>query len=232
VCQKHRSMNTYGEWRLPTPFSTSALDEDEWSASRFGRFTPGTHWIGHRVSPRDRLSAVVFVPSALALRLFHSVNVPAEMFTRWSSLSFDHSLRANEIRYAHKGVWPLPIATSIIIFLTSPLTLGESEKWPCDPDCCAFRWHKSLEVDVSGDDSWGDEKNIRWGGVESLGPVAFSTIWLHPAKLSAPPTFTSKFTEGFRSENQGRRLTLCRRLTSSPKIGEGGTRTFAHRPTF
>jgi len=27
-------------------FLTSALDGDEWSASRHGSFTPGTHWIG------------------------------------------------------------------------------------------------------------------------------------------------------------------------------------------
>jgi hypothetical protein len=42
----------------------SALDGDEWSASRPGRFTPkerapGTHWIGGWVGPRAVLDAVV-----------------------------------------------------------------------------------------------------------------------------------------------------------------------------
>jgi hypothetical protein len=41
-------------------FLTSALVGGEWSASRFGRFTPGegaptTHWIGGRVDPRTVL---------------------------------------------------------------------------------------------------------------------------------------------------------------------------------
>jgi hypothetical protein len=36
-------------------FSTSALAGGEWSASRPGRFTPGTHWIGGRVGPRAGL---------------------------------------------------------------------------------------------------------------------------------------------------------------------------------
>jgi hypothetical protein len=43
---------------------TPALDGDEWSASRPGRFTPrkraiGTHWIGGWVGPRAVLDAVV-----------------------------------------------------------------------------------------------------------------------------------------------------------------------------
>jgi hypothetical protein len=43
---------------------TSALDGDEWSASRPGRFiaresAPGTHWIGGWVGPRAVLEAVV-----------------------------------------------------------------------------------------------------------------------------------------------------------------------------
>jgi hypothetical protein len=43
---------------------TPALDGDEWSALRPGRFTPrerapGTHWIGGSVSPRAVLDAVV-----------------------------------------------------------------------------------------------------------------------------------------------------------------------------
>jgi hypothetical protein len=43
---------------------TSALDGGEWSASRFGLFTPreratGTHWIGGWVGPRTVLEEVV-----------------------------------------------------------------------------------------------------------------------------------------------------------------------------
>jgi len=43
---------------------TSALDGDEWSASRSGRFTPreratGTQWIGGWVAPSVVLNAVV-----------------------------------------------------------------------------------------------------------------------------------------------------------------------------
>jgi hypothetical protein len=36
-------------------FLTSALIGVEWSASRTGRFTPGTHWIGGCVGPRAGL---------------------------------------------------------------------------------------------------------------------------------------------------------------------------------
>jgi hypothetical protein len=37
---------------------TSALVGGEWLASRPGRFTPGTHWIGCRVGPRAGLDDV------------------------------------------------------------------------------------------------------------------------------------------------------------------------------
>jgi len=36
-------------------FLISTLDRGEWSASRPGRFIPGTHWIGEWVSPRAGL---------------------------------------------------------------------------------------------------------------------------------------------------------------------------------
>jgi hypothetical protein len=39
-------------------FLTSALVGGEWSASRPGRFTPGTHWIGGWVDPRAGLEDV------------------------------------------------------------------------------------------------------------------------------------------------------------------------------
>jgi hypothetical protein len=53
------------EWRYSSTHSlTSALDGDEWSASRPGRFTPkerapGTHWIGGWVGPGAVIDAVV-----------------------------------------------------------------------------------------------------------------------------------------------------------------------------
>jgi hypothetical protein len=39
-------------------FLTSALVWGEWSASRPGRFTPGTHWIGGWIDPRVGLDDV------------------------------------------------------------------------------------------------------------------------------------------------------------------------------
>jgi hypothetical protein len=39
-------------------FLTSALVEGEWSASRPGRVTPGTQWIGGWVGPRASLKDV------------------------------------------------------------------------------------------------------------------------------------------------------------------------------
>jgi hypothetical protein len=54
-----------GEWRYSTTHSlTLALDGNEWSASRPGRFIPrerasGTHWIGGWVDPRAVLDTVV-----------------------------------------------------------------------------------------------------------------------------------------------------------------------------
>jgi hypothetical protein len=54
-------MKTYGEVDVYVhAFLTSALFEDEWSASRPGRFTPGTHLIGAWVGPRTSLDAVVY----------------------------------------------------------------------------------------------------------------------------------------------------------------------------
>jgi hypothetical protein len=61
-----------------TVFSTSALVEGQWSASRPGRFTPeekapGTHWIGGWVAPRagvDDVERRKFLPlPGLQLRL-------------------------------------------------------------------------------------------------------------------------------------------------------------------
>jgi len=40
-------------------FLISAIDGDEWSASRLGRFTPSTHWIRGWVGPIAGLDAVV-----------------------------------------------------------------------------------------------------------------------------------------------------------------------------
>jgi len=53
---------------------TSALDGDEWSDSRHGRFTPkerspGTHWIGGWVVPRAGLDALIKI---------HDIQINAE----------------------------------------------------------------------------------------------------------------------------------------------------------
>jgi hypothetical protein len=58
-------LGVLGEWRYSSTHSmTSALDGEECSASRPGRFTqreraPGTHWVGGWVGPRTVLDAVV-----------------------------------------------------------------------------------------------------------------------------------------------------------------------------
>jgi hypothetical protein len=60
-----RHEGVLGQWKYSSTHSlTSALDGGEWSASRFGRFTPreralGTHWIRGWVCPRAVLDAVV-----------------------------------------------------------------------------------------------------------------------------------------------------------------------------
>jgi hypothetical protein len=62
---KNHTMKTY--WGVEVElhaFLTSALDGDEWSTSRPGRFTPReraprTHWIGCWVGPRSVLDTVV-----------------------------------------------------------------------------------------------------------------------------------------------------------------------------
>jgi hypothetical protein len=52
-------MKAYGEVDVQSHiFLTSALAGDERSASRPGRFTPGTHWIGDWVDPRADLDDV------------------------------------------------------------------------------------------------------------------------------------------------------------------------------
>jgi hypothetical protein len=51
-------MKTYGGGGTVPPFLTLALVGGEWSASRPGSFTPGTHWLGGWVGPRVGLDAV------------------------------------------------------------------------------------------------------------------------------------------------------------------------------
>jgi hypothetical protein len=52
-------MKTYGGMDVQIHiFLTSPLAGGEWSASRPGRFAPGTHWIGGWVDPRAGLDDV------------------------------------------------------------------------------------------------------------------------------------------------------------------------------
>jgi hypothetical protein len=47
-----------GEWMYRAVFLTAALFGGEWSASRIGRFTPGSRWIGGWMDPRAGLDHV------------------------------------------------------------------------------------------------------------------------------------------------------------------------------
>jgi hypothetical protein len=58
-----RHDDVWGSGSIASPFLTSALNGDEWSASRLGRFflgekVLGTHWLGGWVDPRAGLNAV------------------------------------------------------------------------------------------------------------------------------------------------------------------------------
>jgi hypothetical protein len=48
----------WGSEGIVPPFLTSALDGGEWSTSRPGRFTPGTHWIEGWLGPRAGLDTM------------------------------------------------------------------------------------------------------------------------------------------------------------------------------
>jgi hypothetical protein len=53
---KHYAMKAYGGVEVHIHvFLTSELFSSGWSASRPGRFTPGTHWIGGWVNPKAGL---------------------------------------------------------------------------------------------------------------------------------------------------------------------------------
>jgi hypothetical protein len=56
-------MTTHGGEGIISPFSTSVLDDDEWSSSRYDHFTteewaPGIHRIGCWVDPRADLNTI------------------------------------------------------------------------------------------------------------------------------------------------------------------------------
>jgi hypothetical protein len=93
-------MKAYWGWRYSSTQSlTSALDEDEWSASRPSRFTPGekaprTHWIGGWVGPGAVLDVVVKrkIPSPrrksnprtpIVQPVAHATNNPTQFFFAW-----------------------------------------------------------------------------------------------------------------------------------------------------
>jgi hypothetical protein len=152
------------------------------------------------------LSVLFLLPVllCLCLRLFHSVYVTVRSvrtrlayFITWSSVisstihSRPVSLRANEICYTYKGAWPLLIATSIIISLSRPLTLRESGKVsPAAHNVLYSHYIKILRRMLAA------ETRVRLCEWHEVGGwVAFWGIWLHPVKLPAPPSFTSKVTD-------------------------------------
>jgi hypothetical protein len=65
---KHHAIKTYGGVEVQLhAFLISALDGDDWSAPRSGRFTPGFHWIGDWVGRRVSLDAVAKRKKSLPL---------------------------------------------------------------------------------------------------------------------------------------------------------------------
>jgi hypothetical protein len=102
-----------GEQRYSSTHSwTSALEGGEWSASRPGRFiprerTPGIHWIGGWVGPRDVLDGVVKrrIPSPAGNRtLIPQSSAPNLELYR---LSYHGSLMQKRKKYE---VWVAPVA--------------------------------------------------------------------------------------------------------------------------
>jgi hypothetical protein len=101
---------------------TSALVGGEWSASRPARFTPGqitpgTHWIGGRVSPRGSLDDVentkFLAPTGLEFR-------PLDHPGRFQSLS---RLRYPSSRYRHNYLLLLLIVLFVCIYSIDSLQL-------------------------------------------------------------------------------------------------------------
>jgi hypothetical protein len=85
----------WGSGCIDPLFFTSALAGDEWSASRPGRFTPGTHWIGGWVDPRAGLDDLETRKFLTLPRLELRPLSPA----RSQSL---YRLRSTKAQYVHK----------------------------------------------------------------------------------------------------------------------------------
>jgi hypothetical protein len=126
-------------------FLTSALEGDEWSVSRPGRFTPrerapGTHWIGGWVGPRANLDAVVNTkirspyrdsnprssspqPSAIPQLIYLSVLTPAGV---WRRIHFLIKHHANKTYWRSGSIAPriLDLSTRwkwVVSFTSLPL---------------------------------------------------------------------------------------------------------------
>jgi hypothetical protein len=70
---------------------TSALDGNVWSASRLGRFIPGTHWTGGWVGPRTGLDEVekrkiLPIPGLVLRRIYTATN--PHVFMAQCSISY------------------------------------------------------------------------------------------------------------------------------------------------
>jgi hypothetical protein len=98
-----------GDWRYSSTHSlTSALDGDDWSASRPGRFTPretapGTHWIGGWVGPRAVLEAD-------KLQYFVAYQIP----TLWVLMAIHKNKILSKFLYSHCNL-PSPLISKQVV---------------------------------------------------------------------------------------------------------------------
>jgi hypothetical protein len=92
-------MKAYGSGCIDPLFLTSALVGGEWSTSRAGRFTPGTHWIGSwvdlRVGLDDLETRKFWTLPGLELR---PLGRPASRYTDYASLSNTRTHSLMEVR--------------------------------------------------------------------------------------------------------------------------------------
>jgi hypothetical protein len=80
-------------------FLTSALDGDEWSASRRGRFTPSIHWIGGWVGTRAGWDAMTWRKFSWSCRESNSGRPFRRSSLHWLSHKVDFWYFARDLTY-------------------------------------------------------------------------------------------------------------------------------------